>query len=1357
MKKKSFFKKSTALTLAAGLLLSPNSPLFTPKTTAATFKAEDILSSLTSKQREALKQLELTDVQGLQGFKKEELLSEKEISVIVQFQSKPGQAAVLEAQLKGKKLSRQQADSKVDQEHVQFKNDMKTLIPSVAPMNKKASHKITSTYKTVYNGVAMKLPANQVESLLQSEVVKAVYKDVMFTVDPIAMGEEKALNKNSAGTSVESIPYLKIDQLHNEGITGEGVKVGILDTGIDYNHPDLKDVYKGGYDFVDGDSDPMETTYKNWQDSKKPEFNGNSYYTAHGTHVAGTIAGQGTNSNVSVQGVAPDADIYAYRVLGPYGSGSSEAVIAGIEKAVQDGMDVINLSLGAGINDPYYPTSTAINYAVLNDVTAVVSAGNTGPKAYTLGSPGAAALALTVGASDVPMTVASLTGSVGSESGIQLTGIARHYADRLNELSGKSYDLVDVGLGKTADYTGKDVTGKIALISRGETTFNEKINIAKQKGAITVLLYNNVDGVIDANLGESTGFIPAFSLTKAAGEKIKAQMSSGQSTFTFGNYTEKQTEGDRLAAFSSRGPARQTYDMKPEVTAPGVAVLSTVPSYMVNPASQENYDYAYSRYSGTSMAAPHTAGIAALMLDANPDLEPEDVKTILMNTADPLKGDYSVFEVGAGRVDPYQAVYSGTSFQVNDETLIPSSTNLVKIKERTGGIACGSHYAGKNLSLKKSVTIENHDKVKKTFNVEVKETKGSPSLKENGIHINIPEEIKITGDDFKKVSAGIDIPKNAKEGIYEGYITLTNYAKSAEQYRIPFSVRITEEGYNKLELATPAIAPNYLNQGGFFGYRAIYTGMEFNFKAPMEKMEVVLQDGNTGKDLGLIGTMNLSGRNENQSYYVLNAFSGMYYKFTGDETEPIDSEVTYAPAGHYKLKFVSTTATGKEIVEYRHVFIDIDAPTFESSLDGESPFLEYKPGQVTYPFDIKINDPLVDKMKEVGLNVDQSSNSMIYYWNSAFPSSAIKMDKEGKFIEEIAMNEKVQALNFRMTGFDMAGNQALMKNYYFVKEGTAVSYSKSTEADAVLKTGETVKATLSLDNLTNLTKAEWNLNNSSYGAVSLVDAKLSDSFKDKGSIDIKDGMITVQFNEGSGVLDHADLVDVTLKVSDATYTTQAGLLPVVKVTDANAITTTVLQAPLVWLVKPQFSTANGYITPQGFKNPEGTVTEKRDWTKVGGSVQIIDAEGNAHDPSARIADNGQYKYDKLPLQKEAFTVEMKVPGHFLTKGKVFIGFEHRGELNGQYRFITALDVKAGDVNQDNVIDIYDAIEIQNAWGTAKRDADINFDGKVDAKDMKHVQTNYLLQNQHVDDTPSPRKKYKGKTLETILVELGIQQ
>lgn len=543
----------------------------------------------------------------------------------------------------------------------------------------------------------MKLPANQVEQLLQSEVVKAVYKDVEFKVDPIAMGEQSA-----PGTSVESIPYLKIDQLHNEGITGKGIKVGVLDTGIDYNHPDLKDAYKGGYDLVDQDNDPMEATYKEWQASGQPEFSwsGSSYYTSHGTHVAGTIAGQGTNAEVSVKGVAPDVDLYAYRVLGPYGSGSSEGVIAGIEKAVNDGMDVINLSLGSDINDPYDPTSTAINYAVLNDVTAVVAVGNAGSDDYTLGSPGSAALALTVGASDVPMAVSTFNGKIGNKGSIELVSLARHYSDQFKEWEGKSYEVVNVGLGKGSDYSGKDVKGKIALVERGEFALAEKVSNAKQNGAAAVLLYNNVEGQINANLGESVDFVPSFSLTNEAGESIKAQIQAGEANFTFSKYADKQTEGDHLADFSSRGPARETYDMKPEVTAPGVSVLSTIPSYMVDAEHQENYQYAYSRYSGTSMATPHTAGIAALMLQANPQLEPEDIKAVLMNTADPLNGDYSVFEVGAGRVDPYQAVYSGTSFKINDKTFVPGAEELIKVKELTGGLSFDVHYADKKLNLK---------------------------------------------------------------------------------------------------------------------------------------------------------------------------------------------------------------------------------------------------------------------------------------------------------------------------------------------------------------------------------------------------------------------------------------------------------------------------------------------------------------------------------------------------------------------------------------------------------------------------------------------------------------------------------
>ncbi|MED3893290.1 S8 family serine peptidase [Peribacillus frigoritolerans] len=1359
MKIHSFIKRTAAITLSAGLLLSSANTPFIPYANAANIKAEDVLASLTSEQRKALNKLEMTDNVGLQGFKMEELKKDKEISVIVQFKSKPGKVAVLDANVKGKKLSKKQADDQVEKEHAQFNKDIQSILPSTNLRSKKTGHKITSTFKTVYNGVAMKLPANQVEQLLQSKVVKAVYKNVELKVDPIAMGE-----KSAPGTSVESIPYLKIDQLHNEGITGKGIKVGVLDTGIDYNHPDLKDAYKGGYDLVDQDNDPMEATYKDWQASGQPEFSwsGSSYYTSHGTHVAGTIAGQGTNAEVSVKGVAPDVDLYAYRVLGPYGSGSSEGVIAGIEKAVNDGMDVINLSLGSDINDPYDPTSTAINYAVLNDVTAVVAAGNAGSDDYTLGSPGSAALALTVGASDVPMAVSTFNGKIGNKDSIELVSLGRHYSDHLKEWEGKSYEVVNVGLGNGSDYSGKDVKGKIALVERGEFALAEKVSNAKQNGAAAVLLYNNVEGQINANLGESVDFVPAFSLTKEAGESIKAQIQAGEANFTFSKYADKQTEGDHLADFSSRGPARETYDMKPEVIAPGVSVLSTVPSYMVDAEHQENYQYAYSRYSGTSMATPHTAGIAALMLQANPQLEPEDIKTVLMNTADPLNGDYSVFEVGAGRVDPYQAVYSGTSFKINDKTFVPGAEELIKVKELTGGLSFDVHYADKKLNLKKSITIENHDKVNKTFNVSVTESNGSNSLKENGVELDIRSKISVKSEDFKKVTPRLLIPKKAKDGIYEGYITLTNYANSSEQYRIPFSFRTMEDGFNKVGLLNPAFSPGHLNQVAWDPMRTPFVVADFNLRAPMEKMDVVLQDGKTGKDLGLVGTINLDYAYDNVDY-GLYAFNGAYYEFTGNSKQPISEEASYVKKpGHYKLKFIGTGTSGKVTTETQHLLIDLDAPSFKSSLDGKSPFIEYKPGQKTYPFDIQITDPTIDELKKLGVNIDQSSNSMVYYWGQGgFPSTPIPMDKEGKFVEEIALDESIPALQFRMNGYDMAGNKPATKQYYFVKEGTPVAYAIGEKYE--VKTGDTVKATLSLDNLNAVSKAEWNFNGDGgydrgLDSVELVDAKLHSEFSDKASLTIKDKVVTVQFNEESKALDHSKVVEVTLKVQDDQYTLGAAINPTVSVMNANNQTSSVLDAGYIWKVNPQFSMARGYVSPQGFKNEDGTVTEKRDWSKVGGTVKIFDSEGNEFDATSTVEDDGQYVFNKLPLSTNAFTIEMKAPGHFVTKEKLNsgIGFEHNGELYGQNRWIPALDITAGDVNQDHVIDVLDAIEIQNAWKTKKRAADITFDGVVDAKDMKYVQTNYLKQNEHVDNAPKPKKKYKGKTLESILVELGIQ-
>lgn len=138
----------------------------------------------------------------------------------------------------------------------------------------------------------------------------------------------------------------------------KGIQVAVVDTGIDYKHPLLKDNYKGGYDAVDKDNDPYETE----PDPTKPPKGTSSYDTSHGTHVSGTILD-----------IAPEADLYVYRVLGPYGSGTTADVIVYIERAVQDGADVINLSLGSSMNQSYSADSIAIDNAVKSGVDVIIA------------------------------------------------------------------------------------------------------------------------------------------------------------------------------------------------------------------------------------------------------------------------------------------------------------------------------------------------------------------------------------------------------------------------------------------------------------------------------------------------------------------------------------------------------------------------------------------------------------------------------------------------------------------------------------------------------------------------------------------------------------------------------------------------------------------------------------------------------------------------------------------------------------------------------------------------------------------------------------------------------------------------
>jgi subtilisin family serine protease len=1186
--------------------------------------------------------------------------------------------------------------------------------------------------------------------------------------------EERTSEK---ATEAKRVTFPGVDQLHHEGFTGKGVKIGVIDTGIDYNHPDLKDAYKGGYDFVDNDNDPMETTYDDWKKSGYAEVDfltGATYYTQHGTHVAGIIAGRGeNNTDYAVTGVAPEAEIYAYRVLGEYGSGTTEAILAAIDKAVADEMDVINLSLGRAYNDPLYITSMALNNAVLAGITSVVAAGNSGAGMYTLGSPGAAALAITVGASDTSETIATSKGTVeGVTADLKL--LAKGLDDKVEELKGQSLPIVSVGVGNPTSYNNKDVKGKVVLVDRGITTLDAKIKEAKKHGAKAVLIVNNLpgEGYIPSYLGEGYGLVPTFSLSYEQGTVLKLKV-TGTATFSFDEIGQVMTEGNKLASFSSRGPARSTYDIKPEVTAPGVSVFSTVPSYMHGADQIGNYQYAYERLSGTSMASPNVAGVAALLLQSNPDITPEQVKQVLMNTADPLNGEYSVYEVGAGVVDPYEAIHSQTRIEVVDETqgTLDKKENYQMVKEKTGAISFGTFAPnGTIVSDQRSLFIYNNSKQAKTFDVEVEyqalegrfqnDYRTSKDPEANGVQILTDTTVKVSGNAKKKTTVSIDVPKTAALGTYEGYITYTNQANPQETYQVPFAIRTTEEGIESVDMVNKAITTtlDYRTPSMVTASDAI-----MRLKSHMRTIDVFLIDGKTNKEMGLVGTIDGILANEKIDLGFKQVFKGLYYPFTGNADKPIAYNQQLAQEGSYRLKFVGTNDAGKTFTKETSIYIESIAPKIDLNL--KSDVYEYKPEEKTIRVSGSIFDKEIDDMKVAGFNFTQGSNKMFYQDQLGGRAVQIPVNGDGTFSVDIPINQ-TRPMQLWFYGTDAATNQTWKEGrmIYFIREGEPHAFMQSEKTAAYM--GETAQTTLTLNNVTSVKEVVYSFNYNATLAEPIV--KPHGSISDSVDVNVEDTAefgnyrrltITATTKEGMpGLSGDLSLVDVAFTMKDDTYSAAPLFFArymTASYTDTNNVKKEALSANPMIFVTPTYSLARGPVAAEAYMMPDGT-PKPNDYMKASVNVKATGADGKVYNGKFSSTYTTGYEIPYLPFTDEEFQLELNIPGHFTVYDSFTIGFHDGEKVINQNKYFQHKPAIGGDVNKDNVIDVLDAVYIKTHWGTTKREADINYDGTVDAKDMAFVENNYHMANPTSQDVPKPKKSYKGQTLESILNELNVQ-
>ncbi|RDU38240.1 hypothetical protein DRW41_01330 [Neobacillus piezotolerans] len=613
---------------------------------------------------------------------------------------------------------------------------------------------VVTEYDVTYNGIGLKLNGASLKDISRGPgVVKAGVSGTYRKT----MSESTALiNAGELWTG-----------LGGQANAGQGMKVGVIDSGIDQNHPFLQpnEGMTAPEGFPKGD-----TKFTSAKVIVAKVFNQNPKLSAeavdsHGTHVSGTIAGKAgtmpTLGSKPMSGVAPGAYLGNYNVFpGDVADAKSLFIAKAVEEAVEDGMDVLNLSLGGTPHKGADLLDMAVNAAVDAGVVVAISAGNEGPGKYTVGSPGTADKVITVAAITNSRTFAMKLKSAAFESGETVATTGTQGGEVKKQLAGE-YALWSEATGgdklacTPVPEAKKHLEGKIAVIQRGSCTFTEKINNAASAGAVGVIVYQNsaADPIPMSTDGAS---VPAVMINLEAGNLLEEWQGDRNVTFAYPP-VEYETVPNLLSDFSSWGPT-PNYTLKPDVAAPGVNIYSSV------------VGGGYELYQGTSMASPHVAGSAAVLLAYSKQEKlgwgPAEVKAALMGTARNVDGSVlpdiegsGPLKVGAGTIDlgramkaPAMAFPSSLSFGLVRPTGNQSYQMTVTLVNPTDQQLDYSFSGDDNLKLSKSgVSIAGKGKAE--FKVDVV-NRGTHSGGNNG-----------TGD------------------FQSGYITVTS---SAGDIRIPY-------------------------------------------------------------------------------------------------------------------------------------------------------------------------------------------------------------------------------------------------------------------------------------------------------------------------------------------------------------------------------------------------------------------------------------------------------------------------------------------------------------------------------------------------------------------------------------------
>jgi minor extracellular serine protease Vpr len=584
------------------------------------------------------------------------------------------------------------------------RNDFKQWLRQNAPQAR-----VTSEYDVALNAVAVTLNGASLDVIRAApQVLSAEYQGLYR---PLAHDDP----------DLQLIDAWEAWQLAPAGPerAGEGVKIAIIDTGIDVRHPCFNDA---GYpesnapdNVVNGGTNDKVIYAEAFYNKLRKSGFGTADEDGHGTHVAGTAACNAhtpawiddpSNGPVDIpydpSGVAPGAMLGNFNVFpGTLESARSEDILNALQRAYELGFDVVNMSLGGGSNGVRDLLSQAVDRYDRAGLVSAVAAGNSGPGDETVESPGFAGRAIGVGASSVGHFVGSPVTAGGSTYGAASGEFATVTQDLTAPLDvvteGEINTVTGIGTACTALAPGS-LAGEIALISRGTCSFSTKILNAQAAGAVAVIVVNNVAGdptamALDDTLTDQPT-IPAYMVGLEDGLVLKTQ--DGVPTTIGANLSYFRTANDNImAAFSSEGPTDVEFRVKPDVVAPGVNVLSSQPAWACVQTSPSCWAF----FQGTSMATPHVSGSAAVVIDVHPDWTAADVRSAIVNTAE--RGVLKDALTGKTIVDNPNIVGAGLE---NLNNAVHAQVSLDPVSLSFGGIPSGSGQGRSNEIIVKNIS-----------------------------------------------------------------------------------------------------------------------------------------------------------------------------------------------------------------------------------------------------------------------------------------------------------------------------------------------------------------------------------------------------------------------------------------------------------------------------------------------------------------------------------------------------------------------------------------------------------------------------------------------------------------------------